>query len=133
MGLTLLELLVVAAVLSLLLAALPALRPSGPSQAAVAAKIAGALRDARAQALFEGRVASVDPTSMAPAGWVRVTPTGPRAASTAGAAEAPRPVIIFEPDGAASGARIEIAAQGRVSVIDVHWLTGAVQRSEPSR
>lgn len=132
-GFTLIEVLVVFAVLGLV-AGLVAAR--GPSRSAAldlraaSGEVARALRLARTRAIAGNAAVPVvlDPVEAS----VRVGDGPPRrlaagiGLSVVTAAGAGLPTILFAPDGSSSGGRVELAAGGRRVQVGVEWLTGRV-------
>jgi len=134
-GFTLIELVVVLAILGLLLALLPdALSVAIPGQQlrAAAHQLADDLRDARTKAILSGKPAEVP---------IKLSDGGPSGSSMR---RLPRDTIVriddvprrtlaggqalvrFFPDGSASGGMISLSASGRTYVISIDWLTGRV-------
>ena len=135
-GFTLVEVLVVLAVLGLMagivLARGPARSPRLETEAA-ARQVAAALRGARARAIASN--APVDVAIDLAAGSVRVAgmparalPGGVRLAmrTVVGADGGRVGLIRFAPDGSASGGRIDIGEGGVHVVVGVDWLSGRV-------
>jgi len=127
-GFTLLEMLVVLAVLGLAATVVLTSLPPRSVRAEVragAAALAGGLRMARGQAIATDRPVAVvlDPAArMFRVGAGRIIRLPDRLAMSA-----TRPAIVFAPDGSSSGGRIDLAG-GTVHVqLDVSWLTGRVQ------
>ncbi|RMH90862.1 type II secretion system protein GspH [Lysobacter pythonis] len=136
-GFTLLEILLVLALVSgamLMMSAALSRSGEGPRLRAAAAQMANGLRDTRARAMREQRVQRfvVDPRAhrwRAAGRSSRALPERSRVAMTT-AAELRTPegaAIVFFPDGASSGGRIELAQNGQAWRLDVHWLTGQVR------
>jgi general secretion pathway protein H len=115
-GFTLLEMIVVVAVMGLALALLTgAGRPKSHAleEKAAAQQVAQAMRTARGQAISQGQpVAVVLPPLPA---WLAVS------------AEAPAGRIVFAPDGSASGGQIVLDGDGREMTVSADWLTGNVR------
>jgi general secretion pathway protein H len=115
-GFTLLEMIVVVAVMGLALALLTgAGRPKSHAleEKAAAQQVAQAMRTARGQAISQGQpVAVVLPPLPA---WLAVS------------AEAPAGRIVFAPDGSASGGQIVLDDDGREMTVSADWLTGNVR------
>ncbi len=136
-GFTLIEMLVVLAVLALIVGLIVSRGPARSQRLetdAAARGLVGALRVARAQAIAQNRPVGVsvdvaghayrtgDGTlrTLPPALAISVTTvTGQTAGDRLGA-------ISFAPDGSSTGGRIELAESGRVVRIGVDWLTGRV-------
>lgn len=136
-GFTLIEMMVVLAVLGLMLALLaeggpPVSRALVAKQAA--SELATALREARSRAIAENR--SVDLTFDLPARTYRVDDLPARRLpaefriSLLTATEEVRSThsagIRFDPDGSSTGGRIELLDNKRAMRISVDWLTGRV-------
>jgi general secretion pathway protein H len=114
-GFTLLEMTVVIAVMGLILLLIVSFGPPTShflEEQAAARQIAGAMREARGQAIAQGEPVSFTLPHV-PA-WLTVF------------IEAPRGGIIFTPDGSASGGRVLLDGDGRSIVITADWLTGVV-------
>lgn len=114
-GFTLLEMLVVVAVMGLILAMVAGFGPphSGWLETRAAAqRVAEAMQNARGRAIASGRpVAFVLPHLP---GWLHVSVK----AGSSG--------IVFEPDGSALGGRVRLDDKGRAITIAADWLTGRV-------
>lgn len=141
-GFTLLELLVVLAVLGLAAMALPSVLGRGTgalSAAAVAAETASTLRGLRSDAITRGRPAelAVDAgsgTLRAGDGRVLEVPEGARLRFLPLAGRGAREAVLrFHPDGSSNGGRIEIVQAGRIHVVTVDWITGRVVLDGGSR
>lgn len=138
-GFTLIEMIVVLAVMGLMLALVVSRGPVRSPRLeldAAARDIAGGLRLARAQAIAENRPVafSVDiarGSTRTDAGPPRALPAGfaIRIVAERGGAV---PVIRFGPDGSSSGGRIELTGQGLRVQIGVDWLTGRVRINDAS-
>lgn len=140
-GYTLVELLVVLAVMGLLLAAAPVLikaaRPGIEAKAAVR-MLANDLRAARATAVANNRETWV--ILDAPANFYAIEPDGggrklPDGVSLEfrgprGDAAGKRIVLRFYPDGSSTGGSVGIASRGRQYWIADHWLTGRISIHE---
>jgi general secretion pathway protein H len=136
-GFTMLELLVVIAVLSLVIAiALPYL-PQRSSVATVqtsARAIAGGLREARSQAIHQSQPATFALDVASRRWWLSSGRSGKLPDDLAITIETGRnlvrtsqvAMIRFLPDGSSSGGRIELRAAGARVSLAVDWLTGAV-------
>jgi len=138
-GLTLLEMLVVIAVLLLVGAALAGFGGGGTgvSHDRVADRLVDTLREARAAAIATGRPVAVrlDPKGAAYGlGRMTALPDGMalswrtlRDARTDGT-----PAIRFFPDGSSSGGILRLTGpRGQDSRIEVRWITGRVVRDAP--
>lgn len=143
-GFTLLELLVVLAIMALLMTLVPpVLSKAAPGLRARAAahELADTLRDARAVAVShgrpvdvrfdagEGRYAVAGSTAQAlPRGLTLALPvagdTPLRGTAT------PSYILRFYPDGSSSGLQAVLGAPGRYYRVDVGWLTGRVSLAE---
>jgi general secretion pathway protein H len=126
-GFTLLEMLVVLAVLALALALVAgggAPRPAVQARAA-ADRVAAALRTARGQAILQDRQVTV--ALDAPGHALRVGRDAPLRLPPTLDLTGP-PTIRFAPDGSSSGGRIVLAGGGRQIAVTVDWLTGRVSR-----
>lgn len=135
-GFTLLELLVVLALLALGLATIGnVMRPleAGETVANATRAAVGALRSARILAIGSGRAAAVVFDTDRPA--LIVSASGNRAALTGVTLSARvaleasvdgRPAILFFPDGTSTGGTLSIADGEAASKIEVHWLTGTI-------
>ncbi len=114
-GFTLMEMLVVIAVMALILLLVTGYGPPRSHRLeaqAAAQQVAAAMRNARGQAIAQGRpVALILPRTPA---WLSVTIQPPGG-------------IVFAPDGSASGGRVRLAGDGRDIAITADWLTGQVQ------
>jgi general secretion pathway protein H len=139
LGFTLLELLVVLAIMTLALAAAPALlskaRPGVAAQVAVQ-RLGNELRTARAAAVEQDREVDLilDVVSRAyatPDNRTVRLPDG-LAWNIADGALAPskKIVIAFYPDGSSSGGTIDFSFRDRTYRIVDHWLTGRVSIDE---
>lgn len=135
-GFTLIELMVVLAILGLLLALVPSsLSVVIPGQRlrAAAYRLADDFKDARARAVLSGApttvpIALVEEGDRAGEDRVRL-PRGTTvrvenimAGSVVGTTEEMR----FFPDGSASGGKVDLSAGGRTYSVSVDWLTGRV-------
>jgi general secretion pathway protein H len=116
-GFTLLELLVVLAIISLLLwVAAPRFEgATQPSLATRAGLLASELRMARQRAISTARPERV---SLAGAGVQAGAGTGPEE-------------VLFFPDGSSTGGRILLQDQRRQALVTVDFLTGAVRVASP--
>lgn len=136
-GFTLVEMLVVLAVLALVMALLPPLLEGGQGRAELAAaarELAESLRETRSLALRDGRTESfaVDGgagTFRAGAvGRLRHLPAGVHLSLDRPGGDAPAMAgeIRFFADGSSSGGGLLLAQGGRRSHVAVDWLTGRV-------
>jgi general secretion pathway protein H len=141
-GFTLLEMIVVLAVLGLMAGLVVA---RGPSRSpaldlrAAASELAQALRGARARAIATDRLVMVrmdprahrfavddaPPRTLPAALALRLVPD-PEGSPEEGAADRPGG-IGFAPDGSSTGGRIDLAAGARHLVLTIDWLTGRVR------
>jgi general secretion pathway protein H len=133
-GFTLVEMLVVLAILALVLAVVPPLLAGGQARAeldAATRELAAALRETRSQAIREGRSESfvVDAARHFRAGG------GPAHAlahglglafATADGHAVPAGAIRFFADGSSTGGRLILLSGERRSYVTVDWLTGRV-------
>jgi general secretion pathway protein H len=124
-GFTLIETIVVLVILGMALAIVVGFLPRRNTTvelAAATARVAGALRLARSQAMAESRPVRfvvtpdghgvrLENTAVTLGPSVAVIMTGPR-------------LIIFAPDGSASGGSLSVLIGGRQQLINVDWLTG---------
>ena len=128
-GFTLLEMIVVLAILGLMVGLVIAhgpLRSAGLDARSAASMLAGTLRAARSQAIADDRPVPV--AFDGPAGLVRV---GAGPARPLGARlDPPARPLVFLPDGSSVGARIGVAAGTVRKVVAVDWLTGRVAISD---
>ncbi len=115
-GFTLLEMLVVIAVMGLILLLVTGYGPPRSHRVeaqAAAQQVAEAMRAARGRAIAQGQpVAFTLPHLPA---WLTVS------------VQAPPGGIVFAPDGSASGGRVLLDGDGRDVAVTADWLTGAVQ------
>lgn len=114
-GFTLLEMMVVLAVMGLVLALVVGFgqpRSHRLEAQAAARQVAAALRDARGQAIAEGIPVAFRLPQLPP--WLTVF------------IQAPPGGIIFAPDGSASGGEVLLDGAGRRTAITTDWLTGRV-------
>lgn len=136
-GFTMLELLIVIAVLSLVIAiALPYLpQRSGIAMVQTSARaIAGGLREARSLAIHQGQPETFALNVAARRWWLSNGRSGKLPDGLAITIETGRTLvqtpeiamIRFLPDGSSSGGRIELRAAGGGAILAVDWLTGAV-------
>ena len=115
-GFTLLEMLVVIAIMGLALALVAGFGPPrshGLEMQAAARQIAASMRDARASAIAQGRKVALTLPHLPP--WLAVT------------LQAPPGGIVFAPDGSASFGRVLLDADGQAIAITADWLTGRVR------
>ncbi len=129
-GFTLLELLVVVAVLGLLMAALPGfLATEPPGREAALRALRADLLAARAEAIRTARPVTVAFAPEAGEAAGRALPEGVRLAAETRARDGEgRPAVVFYADGSASGGRIALTDAAGTGAIAVHWLTGRVAR-----
>lgn len=136
-GFTLIEMLVVLAILALVAALLPPLLEGGQARAELTAasrELAAALRETRSLALREGHSEAflVDSTAgvfrAGPAPARRVAPGLALAivAPADGRTATPVGAIRFFADGSSSGGRLILLQGERRSYVTVDWLTGRV-------
>lgn len=135
-GFTLIELVVVLAILGLLLALLPdALSIAIPGQQlrAAAYQLADDLKDARTRAVVSGEPTSIRIALSEYDGQLAVGMRKLPHGATIQVADVPRQTLAggleqmsFFPDGSASGGRISLAVGTRKYVISIDWLTGRV-------
>jgi general secretion pathway protein H len=132
-GFTLLEMLVVVAIMGLVLSLIVLrgpMRNPALSVRAAAGDVAQALRAARAQAIAEGRPVAL----LLDAARHRYVTTGvpPRVMPAPPSVVVTMPVngISFAPDGSSSGGDIAVAAEGHAAQVVVSWLTGRVSVAE---
>jgi general secretion pathway protein H len=119
-GFTLLEMIVVIAVMGLALALISGFGPPRShwlQTQATARQVAGAMRAARGNAIAQGQPVAFTLPRLP--GWLTVT------------VQAPPGGIVFEPDGSASGGRVVLDGAGREIAISADWLTGRVQTDAP--
>lgn len=131
-GFTLIEVVVVLAILALLASLVLSRRPQRSAaldMRAASTEVAAALRLARGRAIAANRPVPV--RFDAGAATLRVGADAPRAlppgitlAITAAAEQGP--AILFLPDGSATGGRVDLTGEGRRAQIGVDWLTGRV-------
>lgn len=124
-GFTLLEMLVVLAVLGLvagLVVARGPMRSAGLDARTAANQLAGVLRAARSEAIATDRPVAVLIDGVA--GTVRIGPGPPR--SLGATLLPPARPIVFAPDGSSAGGRIGVAAGPVRRQVAVDWLTGRV-------
>jgi general secretion pathway protein H len=118
-GFTLLEMLVVIAVMAVILLLVTGYGPPRSHRletAAAAQNVANALRAARGQAIASGHA---------------VRFTLPRLPGTVSAVtHAPAGGIVFAPDGSASGGQVLLQNAGQSATVTADWLTGQVQIDE---
>ena len=119
-GFTLIEMLVVIAIMGLVLAMVTSFRQPRSQRLqnqTAARQVAEALRDAHGQAIAEGHP---------------VSPQLPHLpASITVSVQAPPGGIVFAPDGSASGGEILLGTGGSEIAVSVDWLTGRVASNAP--
>jgi general secretion pathway protein H len=119
-GFTLLEMLVVIAVMGLILAMVLNFGPPqshGLTMRAATAETAAAMRMARARAIADDRPAALALPALP--GWISAS------------VEAGPGGIVFDPDGSTSGGSVVLNAGGRRATITADWLTGRVSIDAP--
>jgi general secretion pathway protein H len=119
-GFTLLEMMVVIAVMGLILLLIAGFGPPRShwlQLQAAAQQVAQAMRDARGEAIAQGHPTALALPPLPP--WVTVS------------IQAPSGGIIFTPDGSASGGHVLLDGAGREVAITADWLTGRVQIDAP--
>lgn len=143
-GFTLLELLVVLAIMALLITLVPPVLSKavpGVRAKAAARDLADTLRDARAAAVTHGRAVDVhfdaEEAQYAVAGSsARALPQGLNLALPAAGniplsgTATPNYTLRFYPDGSSSGLHALLGSPGRYYRVDVGWLTGRVSLAE---
>jgi general secretion pathway protein H len=123
-GFTLIEMIVVLAVMALVLGLVVTRGPLHSQRIdldATAREVAGALRLARSRAIAEEQPVTVS----FGAGGYRLDSREP-SAWPADVVWRGNQLIVFLPDGGASGGRIALGSGAQVVTIDVDWLTGRV-------
>ena len=141
-GFTLLEILLVLALVAgamTMMAAAFTRGSDGPRLWAATAQMANGLRDARARAMLEQKVQrfELEPAAhrwQAAGGKPQPVPEAiALSMSTAAELRTPRGgAILFFPDGASSGGRIELSQGTQAWRLDVNWLTGQVRTTRAS-
>lgn len=128
-GFTLLEMVVVLAILALSVSLVVARGPprsAGLDTRTAAGTVALVLRGARAEAIARNRPVSVAVDAahgrLASEGRVTALPAGVGLAATV-------PAIAFSPDGSSSGGTVGVAGPGQRFAVAVSWLTGRVSVS----
>jgi general secretion pathway protein H len=140
-GFTLLELLVVLAILGLVAASMIGRGPpaqGGANARASAGALAALLREGRSRAIVENRpVGVLIDVANRRAGLEpmldRILPAGVRLTLVTARGElTPRGVgrIVFQSDGSSSGGRIDVEAAARRVSVGVDWLSGQVSLAE---
>ncbi len=134
-GLTLLEMLVVVAVLALVIVAVPGFFAGGPPKAeATLRALEAGLARARSEAIRTGRPAALvfdlETRRVTGPGTEIALPEGLELTieSAAEASERGRPRIVFFGDGSGSGGRVAVTGAEGGATLEVRWLTGAVRR-----
>ncbi len=135
-GFTLLELLVVLAVVSLLAGVtLPYLRFGGADARTAAQDVSAVLSLARARAMATRRPANMilDAASGRfglDGALDHELPKGIqlRWSLAAGQSDGRRGVVTFFPDGGSTGGRLVLSGRGRDAAIDIDWLAGSIRR-----
>ncbi len=115
-GFTLIEMLVVIAVMGLILLMITSFGPPRSHRLeaqAAAQNVAQAMRAARGRAISEGQNAALILPPL-PA-WLAVKILAPQGG------------IVFAPDGSASGGAVALQGGGQDELISTDWLTGAVK------
>ncbi len=134
-GFTLVEMLVVLAILALVMAVMPPLLAGSQGRAeldAAARELAAALRETRSLAIRDGRSASFTLDAAhrfrAGGGQARSLPPSLGLALAAGdeAHAAPSGAIRFFADGSSTGGRLTLLSGERRTDVTVDWLTGRV-------
>jgi len=119
-GFTLLEMLVVIAVMGLIMAALAVYGPPKSrwmETRAAARAVAGAMLAARGEAMVTGQDVAVNLPPVAD--WL------------AESVQAPGRKILFSPDGSSSGGTVVLDDAGRRLAVTADWLTGRVSIVSP--
>ncbi len=119
-GFTLLEMLVVIAIMGLVLAMLTGFRQPKSQwlQTQTAARqVAQALREARGEAIAEGHPVAPQLPHLPAAIPVNI--------------QAPPGGIVFSPDGSASGGTVLLGGGGKQIAVNIDWLTGRVATIAP--
>lgn len=112
-GFTLLEMIVVIAVMGLILALITGFGPPRShwlEEQAAARQVVEAMRAARGSAIAQGQPVALRLPHLPP--WLAVS------------VQAPPGGIVFAPDGSASGGRVRLDGNGREIAITADWLTG---------
>jgi prepilin-type N-terminal cleavage/methylation domain-containing protein len=125
LGFTLIELMVVLAIMSLLAVVASTYlgkRPAGIVRVDAVARLTGAIVESADRAKQTGTIIELDPGSIVP-GMV-LTPAILTADSVPGSSDVP--LLRFYPDGSSSGG--VLTANGR-AVLTLDWLTGEVRRA----
>jgi len=125
-GFTLIETIVVLVILGLALTIVAGFLPRRNvtlELSSATARVAGALRLARARAMAESRPVLF---AAVPDGHgFRVDSTVVTLGSTV-TVIMPEPLILFAPDGSASGGSLRVMVDGRQRLLQIDWLTGRV-------
>ncbi|WP_421695357.1 GspH/FimT family pseudopilin [Aestuariivirga sp.] len=135
-GFTLVEMLVVLAILSMVLAVSLPLAIRGGKGGALQADariVAAKLRQARETALMTRRPTTVlinlTPAGVADAGGSILALQAARRVTVVtakGVSEDRRAAIVFEPNGSSTGGDIQLSGDGHSTRVQVDWLTGAI-------
>ena len=133
-GFTLIEMLVVLAILALVMAVIPPLLAGGQARAELDTaghELAAALRETRSLAIREGRRESfvIDAAGRFRAGDGPMRPLAPGlglALATADGGARPSGAIGFFADGSSTGGKLVLLRGERRSYVTVDWLTGRV-------
>ncbi len=130
-GFTLLEMLVVLAVLGLMVGLVVArgpLRSAGLDARLAANQLAGTLRAARSQAIAADRPVAVAINAALATVQVGNAPPRPVGAAITGLTQP----LVFLPDGSSRGAAVIVAAGPMRKRVSVDWLTGRVSIADAS-
>jgi general secretion pathway protein H len=119
-GFTLIEMIVVIAVLGLVLGMLSAYAPPRSrwlQTVAAGHQVAATMHAAQSRAIRTGAAVAWAPPPL-PA-WLTVTVSAPPGG------------LVFEPDGSATGGTVALVSGGRRFTVQADWLTGRIQVSNP--